>query len=289
MTMFNGYIMTNWSGASSRVYRTSSIFVVSLIDGKKETESFSTRTRAHDYITCIMDKAGKNKKRLLLCFDFPFGYPANSYDGFRCNNWEELWDLISKEIDDKPDNRNNTFEVAGELNKTFTGVGPFWRHPSPNDNRFENLPYYQPDGYGDWLPSEFRHVEKLAKDPPRINPMSVWELYNPGSVGSKTLMGIPTLQKLKERGDCCVWPFQDLDENKHVIAEIYPAIWDKKNQPAMTIKERLCRTLKIISCLDKNERLQDFLNAPDAYDKNIIKKEGWILGVDENGNPAQCP
>ena len=286
MTMFDGYIMTNWSGASSRVYRTSSIFVVSLIDGKKETESFSTRTRAHDYITCMINKPTKNGKPLLIGFDFAFGYPAKAYDELGCKNWEKLWKLIDTEIDDSDSNKNNRFDVANKLNSLFAGEGPFWGKPA-NYTQYKNILTNRPKRFakGSNDPLQFRTIETYFK-----KAKSVWQLAYNGCVGSKTLMGIPTLQELKQREDCCVWPFQDLDENKHVIAEIYPAIWDEKKSQ-MTIEERVCRTLKIISCLDKNSTLKNLLQAPHRHPckNDIIKKEGWILGVDETGNPAQCP
>ncbi len=289
MTMFNGYIMTNWSGASSRVYRTSSIFVVSLIDGKEEVKDFSTRARAHDYITCIMDKASKNKKRLLLCFDFAFGYPAKAYDELGCKNWEKLWELINTEIDDSDSNKNNRFDVANKLNLLFAGEGPFWGKPA-NYTQYKNILTNRPKRFakGSNDPLQFRTIETHIP-----NAKSVWQLAYNGCVGSKTLMGIPALQKLKEHKeiDCVIWPFENIDDtDKHVIAEIYPAIWDEKKSQ-MTIEERLCRTLKIISCLDKNGTLKNLLQAPHRHPckNDIIKKEGWILGVDKNGNPAQCP
>ena len=295
--------MVDWSAANSRTTGKDSIWVAEWMRDSKYIilTNYPTREEAYNYLTGIMDKASKNKNRLLIGFDFAFGYPADAYDKFKCKdknvkckNWEYLWTLISTRITDNHRNKNNRFEIANKLNLYFTGVGPFWRHPNPNDNRFGNLPYYQPDGYDDWLPSEFRLVEDLVGNQPRINPSSVWELYNPGSVGSQVLMGIPTLQKLKERKkgeDCIFWPFQDLDKNKHVIAEIYPSIWDEEYRNIGLVKDagQVKTVVQQLSCHDEKGDLKNLLNEPYKHDKKdiITEKEGWILGLDETGKPAE--
>lgn len=285
--IFDGYIMTNWSGAASPA----SIFFIGFIDGKKIKEEFKTRQKARDYLTSIMDKAKHNGQRLLLGFDFPFGYPADAYGEFSCKDWKALWALIHGEINDDISgkrNKNNRFCVAAKLNKKFKTPGPFWGHPQPEDNRYDGLPYRKPKGYGDTLPKEFRYVEKKLREINNINPLSVWKLFHGVSVGSKTLMGIPTLYKLQKRADCLVWPFDDLEDNKHVIAEIYPSIWTERNN-GLGIKARICIAAETIACLDKKGDLQDLLKAPDSYDRNMIKKEGWILGIDKMGRVKKCP
>ncbi len=295
MTMFNGYIMVDWSAANRPTTGANSIWVAELIGGKKNIENFSTREETYDYLIDIISKT-KEKQRLLIGLDFAFGYPADAYDKFNCENknvknknWKYLWTLISAQITDNHRNKNNRFEVAGKLNTHFKGGNPFWGHNvAHNFNNLVNNP--PPENYGIVLPREKRCIDTLT------NGKSVWNIYNPGSVGSQTLMGIPTLQKLKERGDCCVWPFQDLDETKHVIAEIYPSIWDIQGDHDINDANQAYTVAKNIAYLDKNELLQNFLNAPFDYERDnkinegdITKKEGWMLGIDENGRPAKCP
>ena len=313
MTMFDGYIMVDWSAANSRTTGKDSIWVAELMENVNDVilTNYPTRSCFRKYLKGKMEEATENNKRLLIGFDFPFGYPYDSYDGFGCKNWTELCQLIDTEIDDNDNNENNRFAAAGKLNNTRFGKlfennnkhGPFWGHH--RSNCFEGLPFNTQEGYnrnlkaGQKLPEKFRCVEKeiikqnrknkKIKKQRTITPLSVWKLFHGASVGGQTLMGIPTLQTLKQRGDCCVWPFQNLDKTKHVIAEIYPSIWDIQGDHNINDANQVYTVAKNIAYLDKNKRLQDFLNAPDAYDKNIIKKEGWILGVDKNGIPAQCP
>ncbi len=296
MTMFDNYLMVDWSANKDPIMGENSIWL-SLIE-KGEFIDLEFPNPCTRYLACkvIGDILKKTEGRTLVGFDFPFGYPADSYDGFRRNNWAELWDLISKEIDDKPNNNNNRFKVAGDLNSYFDGNGPFWGQHQAHD--FPNLEHgAPPEGYDGDLPSEFRHIEKLLAKLPAINPKPVWQLFGNGSVGSQTLVGIPKVNKLRKELNCAIWPFENIDDSsKHVIAEIFPSIW-KITETGQTKDEKQVKTVaKNIAYLDETELLQKFLDAPFDYERNnkinegdIIKKEGWILGVDENGNPAQCP
>ncbi len=290
--MFDGYIMVDWSSSKDPIMGENSIWLSLIEKGKFIDLEFPNPCTRYLAYKVIGDILKKTEGRTLVGFDFPFGYPANSYDGFRRNNWADLWDLISKEIDDKPNNNNNRFKVAGDLNSYFDGNGPFWGQHQTYD--FPNLGHSAPpEGYDGDLPSKFRHIEKLLAKLPTINPQPVWKLFGKGSVGSQTLVGIPTLHKLKEckKINCLVWPFENIDDSsKHVIAEIFPSIW-KITETGQTKDEKQVKTVaKKLACLDNNGKLESLLKAPHIHSKkdDIINKEGWILGVDKNGNPAQC-
>ena len=295
MTMFDNYLMVDWSASKDPIMGENSIWLAFLVKGEFIDLEFPNPCTRHLAYKVIGNLLKKTEGRTIVGFDFPFGYPADSYDGFKCDNWAELWDLISKEIDDKPNNSNNRFEVASDFNEFFYNAGmgtPFWGHPK---NRcYPHLENEAPQGYGKTLPTEFRTVEKLVKDPPRINPKSVWQLFCGVTVGSQTLMGIPVVNKLREDLDCSVWPFETINQDpkkQFVLAEIYPSIW-KTIEKGRTYDERQVKTVaKNIAYLDETNTLKNLLQAPHIHSKkdDIINKEGWILGVDENGNPAQCP
>ena len=63
-------------------------------------------------------------RRLLIGFDFPFGYPAGTAArlGLRGLAWRNLWQTLEDRIADGKDNRNNRFDVAESLNR-----GDDWR------------------------------------------------------------------------------------------------------------------------------------------------------------------
>ncbi len=296
MTMFDNYLAVDWSANNSPVMGENSIWL-SLIAKDEfidlEFPNPSTRHLAYNSIGNILHKM---QGRTLVGFDFTFGYPANSYNGFGCDNWVELWDLISKKIDDKTNNQSNRFKVASDFNQSFYNSGkgnPFWGRPEYH--KYDNLKQDPPEGYDINLPSEFRITEQELKKEPRqppVYPKSVWQLFKKGAVGSQALVGIPVVNKLRKELNCSVWPFEKISNNKkNVIAEIYPAIW-KTTETGQTKDEKQVKTVaKKLACLDNNGKLESLLQAPHRHPRknDIIKKEGWILGVDETGNPAQCP
>ncbi len=304
MTMFNGYIMVDWSAASSRTTGKDSIWVAELIGNVNNVilTNYPTRSCFLKYLKGKMEEATKNKKRLLIGFDFPFGYPANAYGKFifkDCNDWKDLWKLISTNIKDDIKNYknwNNRFYVASDFNKCFPdNKGPFWGHPTGknHDGQYPYLENEKPKIYSEKLISEFRLVEKKLGEKTGKQAKSVWQLFCGVTVGSQTLMGIPILNKLHKEFDCAVWPFDLINEDpkkQFVLAEIYPSIWRRQKKHPIKDADQVYTVAKNIAYLDETNTLKNLLQAPHIHSKkdDIIKKEGWILGVDKNGIPAQC-
>ena len=69
----------------------------------------------------------------LVGFDFPYAFPAGLSERLRLNGlspWKSIWDMLRRRITDMPDNRNNRFQVASNLNEIITGgAAPFWGCP----------------------------------------------------------------------------------------------------------------------------------------------------------------
>ncbi len=301
--------MVDWSGADSRTTGADSIWVAELLGDLTQIKlmNYPTRTCVRKYLKGKMAEATENKKRLLIGFDFAFGYPASAYGDFKCKNWENLSRLINKKIMDDIDgnkNKNNRFDVGDELNKYFTDSdGPFWGHRTDKNYKVKhcNLFNERPKNYGEGLPLEFRYVEDVLRETSKknkkqrtVNPLSVWKLFNGATVGSQTLMGIPTLRKLKECTNSAIWPFESIDDtDKHVIAEIYPSIWneDEKNTGLVKDAGQVKTVVQQIFCHDnhKNGCLKKLLKVPYDHDKKdiITEKEGWILGVNKAGEVAE--
>jgi hypothetical protein len=65
--------------------------------------------------------------RVLIGFDFPFGYPAGVARQLTGKDSAlALWDWIAARITDDATNANNRFDVASEFNAAFDGIGPNW-------------------------------------------------------------------------------------------------------------------------------------------------------------------
>ena len=208
-----------------------------------------TRQEAIEHIATFLAGEARAHKRVLIGFDFAFGYPAGfaetieavtrrkpSADNLR--HW--LYDKVlpdEKLLDGEwPVVEDNHFRVASCLNEAVKNYsnrvgrsskpeglreeireGPFW----DGNNELRTVKKDDPhDPYGQergrvW-PFGFRRrrrTDELAKSRP------VWQLTGSGSVGSQVLLGLPWLQHLYKRllrdglnhENCGIWPFDHRD------------------------------------------------------------------------------
>lgn len=172
---------------------------------------FPTRLAAEDWLARHLDLCARSGLRVLAGFDFAFGYPS----GFAARltgqtQARAVWHWLAQRITDTPDNRNNRFAVAAQINAGFGGSGPFWGNPGDAD-----LPRLKPAFPFAGLPEHRQSEAKGAK--------SLWQLYGNGAVGSQSLMGLPMLHRLATTTGAAVWPF-DPPDGPLVLAEVYPSL-----------------------------------------------------------------
>ena len=223
MTLFDGYVAVDWSASAEPVCGENSIWIaVCDSHGPPNLENSCTRREAVIHIETLLSTATKEDRRLLCGFDFSFGYPEGTARMLTGRDgWEAVWARIAEVIEDGPDNMNNRFEAAAELNECFEGDGPFWGMPTGWS--IEGLLGTSPKhGWGVNLPPRLRYAECVVP-----SAQEVWKLFYPGNVGGQALTGIATLEGLRHRNDVDVqiWPFETLGEGgSHVLAEIYPSL-----------------------------------------------------------------
>ena len=224
------------------------------------TTCHRTRTAAEAALTATL--AGQD--RVLIGFDFPMGYPA----GFAKRLTDtaspkavHLW--LAAAIQDGPDNRNNRFTVAAQINRMFAAEGPFRGCPASQTH----AGLYATKRIDDPALglTERRHVETLI---PRAQP--VWKLYTTGSVGSQSLMGLPLIHRL----GLPVWPFDP--PAPRMVAAVYPSLLATAVAARPGIKDAaqvrlLARALFRLS--------QAGTLAPLFATPPIATEEGWILGA----------
>jgi hypothetical protein len=218
----------------------------------------------------FLDRELTANRRTMVGFDFPFGYPVGfgkhltgSDDPLR------IWEWFSKRVEDTP-KANNRFDLAGQINGTLPGIGPFWGNGLKRD--IADLPRKgltrTPNPF-----AERREVEHLAK-----GAFTLWQLAGAGSVGSQTIMGLPILTKLRIEfaNKISVWPFEPLI-TPIAFVEIWPTLYAGKTPTAM-IKDahQVQATTTHLS-----ERSVTTLHA-DLHVTAPV--EGWILGI---GKPQQ--
>ena len=295
--LFDAYLMVDWSARQKRATGPDSIWFALLERTGPSRPSLkavlrnpATRSEARECLGEALGDLKRRGKRVLVGFDFPFGYPQGTALALGLRSGRQAWVNLWRELDglvcDGPDNSNNRFSVADQLNQRIRGDGPFWNRPKKGSkyNLLENLEPSRPS-YSDDLP-EKRLCEKRV---PKAQP--VWKLLGAGSVGSQTLTGLPVLQALRtdERieGDCRIWPFEtgltSPDEGSIVFAEIYPSLLGHEFTPLVKDASQVLAMALHFAELDEERALAKAFEGDPKLTReertHIECEEGWILGV----------
>ena len=274
MARFDTVIVVDWSAANvpSPVRPSADAIWIGCARARGCGVSYHrTRDAAEAALVQILDAEMQDGRRVLLGFDFPFGYPQGfahrltGQDGARA-----VWNWLEAHLVTGPDNRSNRFELAAGINAQFGGAGPFWGRPAGLN--LPALPARKLVDYERLGLSERRQVEGVV---PRAQP--VWKLYTTGSVGSQALTGLPMIARLARRAGTAVWPFEPTD-TPLVMAEIYPSLLAREvalAEAAGEIKDAaqvrlLAQALRALSVTGGLAALLDVPVQPD---------EGWILGA----------
>jgi hypothetical protein len=286
--------MIDWSAAAKRGPKTPKKDQCWMAWGtqrdRPDPDYFRTRVQVVD---CIRGLVRASTGNVLVCFDFPYGFPHNSGLGGGRNAAKRL----AKMIADGPDNANNRFEAAANLNAELNSglPGPFWGCPvrwhrptlQPTKPKLDEKRF-----------SEFRIVENRAQ---KIRPgiQSVWKLSYRGCVGSQTLLGLPAIHRLLNdpalAGRSTLWPFEtDWDERLLGIvhAEIWPSLFVREIEKVRIRDQRKAgiRDARQVAAArdwaldaDATGTLREFFTRPpglSAREERICSEsEGWILGV----------
>jgi hypothetical protein len=290
MARFDLHLMVDWSARgvpSPRLPTKDAIWIgAARPSGMVEAPVYRrTRSAAMAWLEARIGAEREAGGRVLVGFDFPFGYPA----GFAAHvtgrpEARAVWRWLRGAIEDGPDNASNRFAVAGRLNGMFGGVGPFWGRPAGLE--VPGLPargrerVRTPDH-----PAERRLVEGAV---PRAQP--VWKLFTTGSVGSQALLGLPRLEALARAvPGAQVWPFDTglaVPEAPVVLAEIYPSLLAEAVRAAqhpgeITDAAQVRVLAAALAALDAQGGLGPLMTLPGlaGADRARAREEGWILGV----------
>ena len=278
MELFDGYVAVDWSANGTPKRGANSIWIaIRGVSGAEEPENPATRREAVERIEGLLERATVAGRRLLVGFDFPFGYPAGTAKMLTAQNgWDAVWSRIAEVIDDGPRNANNRFDAAALLNSAFEGEGPFWGNMLRRD--IPGLPRKKPQsGWGVNLPANRRHAEcKVEKA------QEVWKLIGVGSVGGQALTGIAALAKLRDRTGAQVWPFETLGEGRsHVLAEIYPSLIESNPVHDVLDARQVATVAAALQKLDESGELKRHLRAPSQMPAAVREEEGLILGMQD--------
>ncbi len=182
--------------------------------GPVASDYFRTRSELWSALEDWLASEFAHGRRVLVGVDFALGYPAGfaaALTGRPDAHWQHVWQWLDERVEDHPDNRNNRFEIAAEINRTLgCGAGPMWGCPPAaagpwlQSKRHFGWPVLLPDG---------RTLDRLRTVDCRCpGVQEVWKLAGVGSVGSQSLLGIAGLWRLMHApalvGQLRLWPMQ---------------------------------------------------------------------------------
>jgi hypothetical protein len=289
--MFDTYAMVDWSAANQPKKGRDSIWIGWHGADGERLVNLETRHQAKALLGDWLAAARAHGERVLIGFDFPFGYPAGfaARLGLSGRPWRAVWDEIARLIEDDERNRNNRFDVAVAFNKRISqGHFPFWGCPAGKKGPFL-APIFHRAHNGNGL------AERRLIDQPWYMPgaQPCWKLFYNGSVGGQVLTGVPVVRALRDDhrwGDAArIWPFEtglrppaDLGV---VFAEVYPSLW--KEIPPIEGKPKDAAQVRFVArffaASDRAGELATlFAGDPaltPAQRDQVEREEAWTLGV----------
>lgn len=278
-TFFDTVAIVDWSSSatpSPQKPSADAIWIGITRESGGETAYFRTRHDAETFVTGLIASERAAGRRLLVGFDFPFGYP----EGFAARlagvaSARAVWTWLARQIVDNPDNSNNRFAVADRINRAMGRGGPFWGRPA--QQALDHLPERKTVDYAALGLSELRAIEKTV---PRAQP--VWKLYTTGSVGGQALVGLPVIHRLAALDGVTVWPF-DPPGGDVVLAEVYPSLLAPQVARAAAAAPSPIRDeiqVRLLSLalwrLARSGRIAPLFDTPQGA---VTREEGWILGA----------
>jgi len=277
--MFERWVAVDWSGSGTDSKRASGLAVALWSAERSELEFAHPQPRSRQEMTgWLAGKLSPTEPPTLIGLDFGFGYPAPAASVvFGAKGWRDLTFRIAELLE-----RHGTArEVAGFLNSvpSFNGHGPF-RLENRNDHHFyveHGVPY-------------LRLTEQFAPQA-----ISQWYLGPGAALGFSTITGLACvgrLIKLQENGatDFAVFPFESPTQARHVVAEIYPALYPSAG--TKELRGHRHDAEKSVRWLHQHYRHKDALRLPSipGFEADVIRhqacEEGWILGI---GEPSYKP
>ena len=298
--LFDAYIIADWTAAEGKKLGDQSVWIgVAKRDVRfrlyTETHNVATRAEGEALLASLLADHRKRGDRVLVGFDFNFGYPAGTAARLKLTGtpWQAMWKFIASNVVDKPDNTNNRYQVAAKINRLMTDQAwPMWGAPAKQAQRWLTTTK-PPAGAGADIP-EFRATENAVRKG-RLQPKSVWQMHGAGAVGGQTLVGIPAVRRLLESlgPSGAVWPFgtgwraldaADVEPLSALVVEVWPSMFDGKPNPGEFKDQAQVRaTAEALAKMDESGELSKAFAPPKASDDALIamveQEEGWILGA----------
>lgn len=293
---FDDYWMVDWSASKKPRTGPDSVWCAHAEwgdDGRLIVHEPVNHPTRHALVESLRSElqAASPDRRMLVGFDFPFGYPrglAAALGLVDAPPWEAVWRLLHDRIEDDEQNVNNRFEVAARLNEDLcAGFGPFYGRPT-------SLPTEQQRTLSTKRTHPLSFVRRGVElaftrktDGLAGAKSSPWFLYGgSNSVGSQALLGIPRVWRLhNELSGSQIWPFQtgatlpSRAQARIVFAEVYPSQFHRRVPGSEVVHDaaQVSATAIGLARHDAGGTLTKLFEAPGGS-LAAVTEEGWILG-----------
>ncbi len=299
--MFDTFVMVDWSAAGVPRTGRDSIWICWHGTDGERLKNPPTRHAAKSILADWLAAAVERGERVLIGFDFPFGYPSGFATrlGLSGPPWRAVWDEIAGLLHDSEENGNNRFQIAAEFNRRVSnGFFPFWGRPPGFDTPFLGPKHHRAHESGGL--AERRLVDLHI---PSAQPC--WKLLGAGSVGGQALTGIPVVRALRDDprwiDRARIWPFetglQAPEEGAVVIAEVYPSLWAVSPAADEAKDAAQVRSVaRFFAASDRAGSLAALFAGDPALTREqrhrVEAEEAWTLGVTaarQRPIPVPCP
>ena len=277
-------IAIDWSGRVDAAGQRRHIVAAVWRNGSVRVESGRTRDEVTDWLIALAAK----DPALAVGFDFCFSFPAWFLHEVGAQSAPEFWRIVAER-------------------------GEQWLDRASDDRRFWGKPHKRPAEFsGEQIHRMLRATDidcKLIAHIPEeeralrvkgITPKSVFQIGGSGSVGTASLRGMRTLQRLHDAG-FLVWPFDAVQPGRPMVVEMYSrlntgpvhksnpearAAYLKRKRSEDTAYAALSRTAlakaragedafdALVSCMVMAEQREHFYTLPMPRDPNF-RLEGW--------------
>ena len=286
--MFDAFVMVDWSAANVPRTGRDSIWICWHDSAGERLVNPATRHQAKALLADWLTEPLARGERVLIGFDFPFGYPAGfaARLGLSGPPWRAVWEEIARLVSDDERNFNNRFDVAAAMNERISGDKfPFWGCPAHSVRDYLGPKHHRSH-------EQNGLAERRLIDEYMIGAQPCWKLLGAGSVGGQVLTGIPVVRALREDPRCRdgarIWPFETglraPPDGTLIMAEVYPSLWPVSPGAGEAKDAAQVRTVaRHFAALDRDGALAELF----AGDRDLTREqrgrveaeEAWTLGV----------
>ena len=286
--MFDVFVMVDWSAANIPRTGRDSIWICWHESAGERLVNPATRHQARVLLADWLAEPMARGERVLIGFDFPFGYPAGfgARLGLSGPPWRAVWEEIARLVSDDEHNANNRFDVAAAMNERISGDKfPFWGCPARPARKCLGSKHHRSH-------EQNGLAERRLIDEYMTGAQPCWKLLGAGSVGGQILTGIPVVRALREdprwRDSARVWPFETglctEPDGTLIMAEVYPSLWTVSPGAGEPKDAAQVRTVaRHFAELAKNGALSELFAGDPGLTREqrsrVEAEEAWTLGV----------